>query len=53
MGEETTSDGAKAAAKYGVKSKYVVVGEPTQLKLIRAMKGVLAFELQSQGGSCP
>lgn len=49
VGEETTSDGAKAAATYGVKAKYVVVGEPTQLKLIRAMKGVLAFELQSKG----
>ena len=49
VGEETTSDGAKAAAKHGVKAKYVIVGEPTELKLIRAMKGVLAFELQAKG----
>ena len=49
VGEETTSDGAKAAAQFGVKGKYVVVGEPTELKLIRAMKGVVAFELQAKG----
>lgn len=49
VGEETTSDGAKAAAHFGVKAKYVVNGEPTQLKLVRAMKGVVAFELSVQG----
>lgn len=51
VGEETNSDGAKAAAQFGVKAKYVVNGEPTQLKLVRAMKGVVAFELKVQGVS--
>lgn len=49
VGEETTSDGAKAAATFGVKSNYIVVGEPSQLKLVRAMKGVVAFELNVTG----
>lgn len=49
VGEETNSDGAKAAGHFGVKAKYVINGEPTQLKLVRAMKGVVAFELSVQG----
>lgn len=49
VGEETTSDGAKAAAQFGNHANFVVVGEPTQLKLVRAMKGVVAFELQVAG----
>jgi len=49
VGEETTSDGAKAASKRDIRSKYVVVGEPTELKLIRAMKGVVAFEMTANG----
>jgi len=49
VGEETDSAGAKAAAKFGVKVKYVVNGEPTQLKLVRAMKGIVIFELKAKG----
>ncbi len=49
VGEETNSAGAKTAAQFGIKADYVVNGEPTQLKLVRAMKGVVAFELQCQG----
>lgn len=49
VGEETTSDGAKAAAAFGIKANSIVVGEPTQLKLVRAMKGVVVFELKAKG----
>lgn len=49
VGEETNSIGAKTAAKHGVKAQYVINGEPTQLKLVRAMKGIIVFELQARG----
>jgi len=49
VGEETNSAGAKAAAQLGIRVKYVVNGEPTQLKLVRAMKGIVVFELKAKG----
>ncbi len=49
VGEETVSDGAKKAALYGVKAKYIVVGEPTEHHLIQAMKGIASFELKATG----
>ncbi|HEY4221506.1 MAG TPA: M20/M25/M40 family metallo-hydrolase [Myxococcota bacterium] len=50
VGEETDSDGAKAAASgFAPQVQFVVDGEPTDGTLVRAMKGVLAFELAVQG----
>jgi acetylornithine deacetylase len=50
VGEETNSDGAKAAAQgFAPDVAYFVDGEPTDGVLVRAMKGVLAFELDVIG----
>ena len=51
VGEETNSDGAKAAAEGGFAPhvKHFINGEPTDGVLVRAMKGVLAFELDVEG----
>lgn len=51
VGEETTSDGAKAAVREGFVPpvRYFIDGEPTDGLLCRAMKGVLAFELSAEG----
>ena len=51
VGEETNSDGAKQAAASGFAPsvKYFINGEPTDGKLCRAMKGVLAFQLDVKG----
>lgn len=50
VGEETTSDGAKWAAKQ-MKQRFAAVinGEPTEMKLASSMKGVLVFELSAEG----
>ena len=50
VGEETNSDGAKAAAQgFAPKVKYFINGEPTDLKIASAMKGALAFSLETKG----
>lgn len=50
VGEETNSDGAKAATKdFAPKVSYFINGEPTDLKVASAMKGALAFELSTSG----
>ncbi|MEI6804941.1 MAG: M20/M25/M40 family metallo-hydrolase [Myxococcaceae bacterium] len=50
VGEETNSDGAKAAALgFAPKVSYFINGEPTDLKVASAMKGALAFELETSG----
>jgi acetylornithine deacetylase len=50
VGEETNSDGAKAAAHgFAPHVKYFINGEPTDGVLVRAMKGVIAFELEVEG----
>lgn len=51
VGEETNSDGAKQAAVSGFAPsvKYFINGEPTDGLLCRAMKGVLAFQLDVKG----
>lgn len=51
VGEETSSDGAKQAAKSGFcpQVRYFIDGEPTDGKLCTAMKGVLAFNLAVEG----
>jgi len=48
-GEETGSFGAKAFAKTDFKAPYLVVGEPTENKMVSASKGTKAFELKFHG----
>lgn len=49
--EETTSGGAKKAAKAGFvpQVKRFINGEPTEMKLTRAAKGVVVFRLKTTG----
>ncbi|GAB4248832.1 MAG: acetylornithine deacetylase [Acidobacteriota bacterium] len=49
VGEETTSDGAQAAARVPLNSRFVVVGEPTENHLAAAQKGTLRFVLRTAG----
>ncbi len=50
VGEETNSDGAKAAASgFAPQVSAFINGEPTDNVMVRAMKGVLAFELRTTG----
>ena len=48
-GEETGSWGAKAFAKTGFQAPYLVVGEPTENKLVSASKGTLSYDLKFTG----
>jgi len=50
VGEETSSDGAKTASiNFAPKVSFMVNGEPTDLKLVEAMKGAIVFELKAKG----
>jgi acetylornithine deacetylase len=49
VGEETTSDGARAANEHPVGSRYLIVGEPTRNRLVAATKGVLQLRLSAHG----
>ena len=51
-GEETGSLGAKSFVKSGFKADCVVVGEPTDNKMVSACKGTKLFELSFTGESC-
>ncbi|MBO4634229.1 MAG: M20/M25/M40 family metallo-hydrolase [Bacteroidales bacterium] len=48
-GEETGSWGAKAFAKTDFKAPYLIVGEPTENKLVSASKGTLSYDLTFTG----
>lgn len=48
-GEETGSWGAKAFSKTGFSAPYLIVGEPTENKMVSASKGTKAFELTFSG----
>lgn len=48
-GEETGSWGAKAFAKLPFKADLLVIGEPTENKMISASKGTKAYELVFKG----
>ena len=48
-GEETGSWGAKAFSKTGFSAPYLIVGEPTENKMVSASKGTKAFELTFRG----
>ncbi|MEM7494545.1 MAG: M20/M25/M40 family metallo-hydrolase [Myxococcota bacterium] len=50
VGEETNSDGAKQAVRnFAPRVRAVIGGEPTQLQVVRAMKGAVVFRLDAQG----
>ena len=50
-GEETGSWGAKAFAKTDFRAPYLIIGEPTEGKMVSACKGTKAFELVFHGGA--
>jgi acetylornithine deacetylase/succinyl-diaminopimelate desuccinylase family protein len=47
--EEETGIGTKAAIKAGLKADWAVIGEPTELQVIRAAKGNCYFEVEVSG----
>ncbi len=49
VGEETLSDGARAANLSPRGSKYIVSGEPTNNKLALATKGILRVDIRTRG----
>ncbi len=53
VGEETSCDGAQAAVKFlsqqQIKPELVVIGEPTQLQIVTAQKGILAGTISCTG----
>ena len=51
VGEESTSDGAKMAAKLTPPTKYVIIGEPTQNKCAVGQKGTVVFRADASGKS--
>ena len=48
-GEETGSWGAKAFSKTGFKAPYLIVGEPTENKMVSASKGTKSYDLVFRG----
>lgn len=51
VGEETVSDGARAANQSPRGSKFIINGEPTENKLAVGTKGALLVEIRAQGRS--
>ena len=54
VGEETSGDGARAAAKAlkGLGIKYIINGEPTECRIATAHKGALGLRIGFSGRSC-
>lgn len=48
-GEETGSWGAKAFSKTGFEAPFLIVGEPTENKMVSASKGTLSYDLTFTG----
>ena len=48
-GEETGSWGAKAFSKMGFEAPFLIVGEPTDNKMVSAAKGTLSYDLKFTG----
>lgn len=51
MDEEHTFSGANHAAAAGLKADFGIAGEPTDLRIIHAHKGVTRFRIQTRGKS--
>ena len=47
--EEYGFTGARAAAERGLKADFAIVGEPTQLRIVRAHKGVTRWKIKANG----
>lgn len=52
VSEETDHSGMKRANALGLKPRFLVVGEPTESKMIRSQKGILKCKLTCKGVSC-
>lgn len=52
VSEETDHSGMLAANDLGLKPDWLVVGEPTELKLMKVQKGMLKAKLTCQGKAC-
>lgn len=52
MGEEEMSTGASALCKAGFHADFAIVLEPTDLRVVRAGKGVLRVWVEATGRSC-
>lgn len=50
--EEYAFSGAKEAVAHGLKAHFAIVGEPTELNIIHAHKGVCRFFIRTKGLSC-
>lgn len=48
-GEETGSWGAKAFAKTGFQAPFLIIGEPTENKMVSASKGTKSYDLEFTG----
>ncbi len=49
VGEETLSDGARAANESPARCRYMINGEPTENKLVVGSKGILRVEIRARG----
>lgn len=49
VGEETLSDGARAANLSPCGSKFIINGEPTENKLVLGTKGILRVDIRTKG----
>ncbi len=47
--EEYGFTGARAAVERGLKADFAIVGEPTQLRIVRAHKGVMRWKIKANG----
>ncbi|AHF92890.1 acetylornithine deacetylase [Opitutaceae bacterium TAV5] len=52
MGEEEMSTGAKALCRSGFRADFAVALEPTDLRIVRAEKGVLRVWVEAAGRAC-
>lgn len=52
VSEETDHSGMKEANALALRPQYLIVGEPTESKMIRSQKGILKLKLLSHGKSC-
>lgn len=52
VSEETDHSGMVRANDLGLKPRFLIVGEPTESKMIRSQKGILKLRLLARGKSC-
>jgi acetylornithine deacetylase/succinyl-diaminopimelate desuccinylase family protein len=52
MGEEAGNDGAHALANSDFRADFIVVGEPTQMRIVHAHKSALWLNLKTTGRAC-